>query len=62
MVVRALSHCVNAGRELVAHSFLSAAFVSVFEMADQDQTRHHSMQLMVTVSQFQKKALLVLYH
>lgn len=62
LVVRALSHCVNAGRELVAHSFLSAAFVSVFEMPDQDQTRHHSMQLMVTMSQFRKKPLLVLYH
>ena len=32
LVVRALSHCVNAGRELVAHSSLSASFVSEFEM------------------------------
>ena len=55
LVVRALSHCVNAGRQLVAHSSLSAAFVSAFEMPNQDQTRHHSMQLMVRMWLFKKK-------
>ena len=49
LVVDALSHYVNTGREVVAHSFLSAAFVSADETPGQDQMSQHPIQLIVTM-------------